>query len=199
MAYIDSTAIDFTKLNLTKKDNTQTNLTKPSTDVTNSISTVVKGTDNTISAITALAAGHTTDIQKAQTAANFALSILPAGSLQSAIKSVTSTFEGGVKSLASSISPSLSNIFKDGNIASASTTTNLISDPVKTNLLSKKAPASTTFKIDSLQSGSQSVTTSGSSSSFGSGSKDMIGITLSTLLNRLEFRFYSESWIFPYQ
>lgn len=105
--------------------------------------------------------------------------------LNSAIKSVTSTFDGAVKSLAKGIDSQLGSIFKDTNKKDASAVVSEISDPIKTNLLNAKPPASSSFKISSLEAGSQAVGFSGSSSQFGTNAGSMIGTNLSTVLNRL--------------
>lgn len=114
--------------------------------------------------------------------------ILPGASgnyLQSALKSISSTFGGSPTSLASGIGGRLTRLFANNDVKSASTKTTLISDPVKTNLLSAKPPNSSAFKISSLEAGSQTVTMSGSSSQFGTNAGTMVGTNLSTVMNRL--------------
>jgi len=104
--------------------------------------------------------------------------------LTQAISSITSTFGSSVTGLAAGLNSTLSGIFNNTNIASASTTATQLSDPVLTNLL-KAPPVSTAFTTNSFQSGSSSVSIAGSSSAFGSLASNMIGTQLSTVMNRL--------------
>lgn len=107
--------------------------------------------------------------------------------LSKALSSITSTFSSSPLALASGIDAALSGIFKDTNISQASTVITSVSDPVKTNLLgsTKKSPISTMFKVSSLEAGSQTVTSVGSSSVFDSNAAKMIGTSLSSVLGRL--------------
>lgn len=104
--------------------------------------------------------------------------------LASAIKSTKATFDTATKSLAGGISPILGSLFVNTNNSKSSTTTTLISDPVNTNLLSKQNPGSGTFKVDSLQTGSNPLSSKGATSVFGTGAASMQGVNLTTLLNR---------------
>lgn len=159
----------------------------PSTTVAKSISTTVTGVSNGISQATAVVNGAGGAIKKAETALVGAAVGVATSYLANAIKSISGTFGGGKTDLATGISGTLNGIFKNTNIKTAAGVPTLISDPVSTNLLNKPAaanPNSTTFKVDSLQSGSQAVTSSGTSSTVGTGASLMKGITQSTLLDR---------------
>lgn len=107
--------------------------------------------------------------------------------LQSAVKSITSTFDSSIKGLASGLDSSLSGLFKETNVKTASATTTLISDPIKTNLLDVKIPTSSSFKINGLQAGSQVSGAAGAINQLGSNASSMISTNLSTVMNRLNF------------
>lgn len=128
----------------------------------------------------------TTSLGNTAALVNSASSLLnsPSSFLKTALASVSGIFGSSATSLADTINGTLTGIFSDTNIKSASTTTTQISDPVKTNLLSGKLPTSSAFKVSSLEAGSQTVTMTGSSSEFGSKAAEMIGTNLSTLLDR---------------
>lgn len=104
--------------------------------------------------------------------------------LQSSLTSITSTFSNAVKGLASGLDSTLSGLFKDTNVKTASTITSLISDPIKTNFVDTKIPTSSAFKITSFEAGSQAISMTGASSQFGSNADSMIGTSLSTIMNR---------------
>lgn len=158
----------------------------PSSFVRNSVATAVNGSSGGLSSTIAKVNGGIETAIRAEAAISRIVGSEAGSFLQSALQSINSTFDKTTKGLATSISGSLADIFKDKNNKPASTTATDISDPVLTNLLKAKSPTSGTFKVDSLQSGSQVVTMSGSTSTFGSGDSLMTGVNLSTLLNRFD-------------
>lgn len=104
--------------------------------------------------------------------------------ISSALQSVTNTFSKTANQLASNINSSLSKIFDDTNIKEASAVVTKISDPLQTNLTNLKPPLASAFKISSTEAASKPVGINGVNSTFGSKASDMIGVELSTILNR---------------
>lgn len=113
--------------------------------------------------------------------ANVASSVLTNG-LTSAVGSLTKSFSVDPTSLAKGLDSTLSGVFKDTNIKTASTIATAISDPVAG--LASKLPNSSGFKLTSSEAGSQIISSAGSSSEFGSKASSLIGTNLSTVMNR---------------
>lgn len=177
MAFISTSVTDATKIGATASEIASTQSGSPSfvASISKAASTAISGT--TIGTTATKASGTVSSVNTALGSVN--------SFLQSSLKSINSVFDTGVKSLASGLDSTLTNLFKDTNVKSSSTTTTLISDPIKTNLINAKIPASSSFKIDPFEAGSQSVGMSGFSSQFGSNASSMIGTNLSTVMNRL--------------
>ncbi len=170
----------------TAQQSVSTVISSPPTSVKNSITTTINGSSGGLSSTISKVNGGIGTAVAAEAAISKIIGGEASNFLQSALRSINSTFDKTAKGLATSVSGSLVGIFQDKNNRSASTTATNISDPVTTNLLKSKPPTSSTFKVDSLQSGSQLVTMSGSSSTFGSGDLSMVGTNLSTLLDRFD-------------
>lgn len=193
MAFISKSVTDATKVTTTPGD-----LTKIQSGFTGTIDNISKSTSDAISSkvvspIVVTANSTNTAVNSALGSVNSALSSVnnltkQANSfLQSAVKSISSTFDQSVKGLASGLDSALTGLFKDTNVKSASTTTTNVSDPIKTNLIATKLPASSGFKLTSFESGSQSSSSSGSTSLIGSNSGTMTSTGLSTIMDRLNF------------
>jgi hypothetical protein len=104
--------------------------------------------------------------------------------LRSAIQSTLNTFDKTTNSLASGINTRLAGIFKNTNVASASTVSTRISDPVASNLLASKKPTATSWRVTGGDTGSQALTSSRTTA--GTGAAQMTGTSLTTLLNRFK-------------
>jgi hypothetical protein len=114
-------------------------------------------------------------------AGNVAPSLLST-SLSSAVGALTKSFGVDPTGLAKGLDSALSGVFKDTNVKTASTVSTAISDP--TASLLAKLPNSAGFKLTSSEAGSQLISSSGSTTDFGSKATSLIGTNLSTVTNR---------------
>lgn len=187
MAFISKSVTDATKVSTSVAD-----LSKIQSGFTGNISEISKASSTAISAnVIAPITSATTTANTAASSVGGIIGQVNSGIagvnsyLQSSLKSISSTFENSVKGLASGLDSTLSGLFKDTNVKTASATTTVVSDPIKTNLLTSKLPSSSAFKINGFEAGSQTAGMSGSSSQFGSNASSMISTNLSTVMNRL--------------
>jgi len=190
VAFISKTVTDATKVSSSPSD-----ISKIQSGFTGNINEISKAASTAISSkviapINGATATVTARANSATTSVNGILNQVNSGVanvnsyLQSAVKSITSTFDNSVKGLAAGLDSKLSNLFKDTNVKTAAATSTIVSDPIKTNLINAKIPASSSYKITGFEAGSQSAGMSGSSSQFGSNAASMISTSLSTVMNR---------------